>query len=44
LVEREFVADDRDPLLINNSIFSLQYGGYAADEMENVKIDVKGCY
>jgi hypothetical protein len=44
LFEREFIAHDLDPPLINNSIFSLQHGGYAADEVENVKIDVKGYY
>jgi radical SAM superfamily enzyme YgiQ (UPF0313 family) len=35
------ITDHIDPLLTNNSAFSLLYSGYGADEIDNLKNDVK---
>lgn len=41
LKEKGTIKDGIDPLLTNNTVFSALYSGYAPDELEALKLDVK---
>jgi radical SAM superfamily enzyme YgiQ (UPF0313 family) len=41
LVKSAVITDDLDPLLTNNTVFSLLYSGYDRAEVERIKIAVK---
>jgi radical SAM superfamily enzyme YgiQ (UPF0313 family) len=42
LKRRGVITEDLDPLLTNNSIFPFLFSGYNTEEVEEMKLDVKG--
>lgn len=42
LISKGIISNDIDPLLTNNTVFSYLFSGYDIDELEKLKLDVKG--